>query len=408
MSRVTRSNAAKPKTLAASALAVVSPRKAPALAVVSPRKRTKPPTPPTVRRTTNNTRSRSQESSESVGSNTSDETRVVSKVTRRDALYHIKLEKVDYYTLLNVGRNATRADVSTSANYLSRIYKKRDTNEDGNSLESIQHTIGNAVQVLSNIHKRKIYNTYLDEKLKIHDYFVEKLRPLHKTATEIYNGALRLRNDAVEFFEMDIAQILQENVYNTIERSTKNKHYKTTKTNRLRIEWQVDQTHQFDNGGVDENYLEKYFENDGLVGVVMCGARRGCAVIELMTYSGVKSIIERENKRKRFTVRDYTEAEFGIDHTNYSPLLDRFNLIRNDLDESEQQINAQLENLKSSPSFNINLEENVQMEWISGNEDDDDDDDDDEDEYLDFNDDADDNDNDNDNDYSHIEVITED
>ncbi|AAZ38286.1 ORF-120 [Agrotis segetum nucleopolyhedrovirus A] len=335
MSRVTRSGSMRPAQAAA-------------LAVVSPRKRPKPPTPPTTRRSaTEKTRSQSSAAS-STTSNTSSDARVAAKVGRKDMLYYVNLDKEDYYSLLNVGRNATRADIKASANNIMRIYKKRPDTDGGNSYEAIQNTIGNAVQVLSNFLYRNIYNRHLDEKLKIQEYTVEKVKPLQKTVTEIYNAALRLQNDAAEFFEMDIGQILRQNVYNTIERTTKSKQYKTTKTNRLLVEWSVDENNLYDNGGIDENYLEKYFDNDGLVGLVMCGTRRGCAVIEVMTFKGVKAIIERETKRKQFRVRDYTEAEFGIDHTNYSPQLDRLDLLQNNLDEFERDIENELRDMDTT------------------------------------------------------------
>ncbi|AIZ48675.1 bjdp [Agrotis segetum nucleopolyhedrovirus B] len=351
--RVTRSTAAKAQT-----------------AVVSPRKRIKPSTPPPIRRSDTGIRSQSGESS-SNSSTSAEVGRVAAKVVRHDRLFYLQLNKIDYYTLLNVSRNASRVEITNSVNKLSRNYKKHnDYEEGGNSLEAIHKTIGEAAHVLTNSLKRQIYNSILDEKLKLHNYYVESVRPLQKTVTEIYNGVLRLRNDAEEFFEMDIKQMLEQRVYETIARNTKNKHYRSTKTNRLRIEWDVNRA------GIDESYLENYFKNDGLVAVVMCSVRYGCAVIELMTYGGIKSIIERENKRKVFTVRDYTEAEFGLDHSNYSPLLDKLNLIQNDIDEAEQAIRAELDYLKSVPDYEVDVEKaeqqlnyyknQLRMEQISG------------------------------------------
>ncbi|ACI28830.1 agip129 [Agrotis ipsilon multiple nucleopolyhedrovirus] len=337
-------------------------------AVISPRKRTKPSTPPPLRRSDTGIRSQSGESSSSTST---EGARVAAKVVRHDRLFYLQLDKIDYYTLLNVARSASRVEITNSVNKLSRNYKKHnDYEEGGNSLEAIHKTIGEAAHVLTNSLKRQIYNSILDEKLKLHNYFVESVRPLQKTVTEIYNGVLRLRNDAEEFFEMDIKQMLEQRVYETIARNTKNKHYRSTKTNRLRIEWDVNRA------GIDESYLEEYFKNDGLVGLVMCSVRYGCAVIELMTHGGVKSIIERENKRKVFTVRDYTEAEFGLDHTNYSPQIDKLNLIQNDIDEAEQAIRAELDYLKSVPDYEVDVEKaeqqlnyyknQLRMEQISG------------------------------------------
>ncbi|QAT90398.1 baculovirus DnaJ domain protein [Spodoptera exempta nucleopolyhedrovirus] len=364
-------------------VSVASPR-----AVVAPRKRAKPTTPPS----TPKRRSTASTSDESNGTSKS---RVVSKLERQDSLYFIDLDKVDYYTILNVNRNSTKSDIIFNSNNLNRIYKKpMSNNAEANSLERIQKVLGDAILVLSNPTFKRNYNYFLDEKIKVQVFHLEKVMPLQRTTTQIYNDILRLKNDSEEFFEMNIGQILIQNVYDTIERNTKNKYFKSTKTNRLRVEWQVGDSDVYDE--IDEEYLTEYFKNDGLVGVVMCGTRPGCAVIELFTFTGVKNIIERENTRKKFTVQDYTEAELGIrnddDANNYTPHMDRLNVILNDINELQEQLSNEIQFLDQIPAdleeyddSKLKFAENyLNMEVLSSGDDDDDDDEDYEDEEMTF------------------------
>lgn len=354
---------------AVGATAVVSPT----TAVVSPRKRAISATPPVVRaekvkRFTTKQRTASGESTSSGRSRTSSTSEIVAtaaavaaaaptKLKRDDddALYYINLDAISYYELLNVPRNATKADITSKVNNLQLVYKKSRPSVAvatgivaENSNEKIHSTLGNALQVLSVIPNRRVYNQYVNEKDNLTVYFNDNIVPLRKTANEIYSGALRLQNDVAEYYETNVAQLLSHNIYQTIERNTKNIHYKTTITNRLLLEWPVNGESVYDNGGIDEDYLEKYFRDDGVVAIIMCSTRPGCAVIELLTQKNIKSIIEREHERKVFSlVRDFTEAEFGIDHTNYEPQLDKINVVLNDIEELEQKLSNEAKYMDS-------------------------------------------------------------
>ncbi|AYN45060.1 bjdp [Alphabaculovirus alterspexiguae] len=350
-------------------------------AVVVPRKRAKPSTPPS-------TRKRRSTTSTSDESNSS-KSRVVSKLDRKDSLYFIDLDKVDYYTILNVNRNSTKSDIVFSGNNLNRIYKKPMLNNDNtNSLEKIQKVLGDAILTLTNVNFKRNYNRYLNEKVKVQVFYLEKILPLQRTTTQIHNDALRLKNDSEEFFEMDIGQILVENVYNIIQYNTKNKYFKSTKTNRLRVEWKVSDNDVYDE--IDENYLTEYFKNDGLVGVVLCGTRPGCAVIELLTFHNVNNIIERENERKKFIIQDYTESELGIfnneDINNFTPHLDRLNVILNDINELQEQLTNEVLFLNQIPTdieedAKLKFAENyLNMEVMSSGDEEDEEEDEDEDE----------------------------
>ena len=342
MSRTTRSSARRVAVTSSS-----SSSSSPALAIVPPRKRAiVVPTPPVVKRFKTAGRGATKRASESVwvasSSDSEDERPAAAKVKRTDdALYYWNLDAISYYELLNVGRNATKADITSKVNNLQLMYKKPrdDDTAAENTNEKIHSTLGNALQVLSVVSNRKVYDQYIDEKDKLDDYFNNHIAPLRKTANEMYSSLLRIENDARDFYEMDIAQILKHNVYKIIESNIKNIHYKTTITNRLLVEWSLaGELDSYNNAGIDEEYLNKYFKDDGVVAIVLCSNRPGCAVIELLTQKTIMSIIERESKRKRFSVRDYTEAEFGIDHTNYSPQLDKLNVIQNDIDELDQKL----------------------------------------------------------------------
>ncbi|AXU41709.1 BJDP [Spodoptera eridania nucleopolyhedrovirus] len=318
----------------------------PTTAVVSPRKRTISATPPFSRRSTEKTKRLSESTTGS--SSTSSDKPAAAKLKRKDnALYYLNLDVISYYDLLNVPRNASKADITSKVNNLQLVYKKsRPLNTDKeNSNEKIHSTLGNALQVLSVIPNRRVYDQYMKEKDNVTAYFNDNIVPLRKTANEIYSGALRLQNDVKEFNEMNIAEILIPNVNAIIERNIKNIHYKTTLTNRLLIEWPVP-ADSYNNGGIDEDYIQKYFKDDGLVAVMMCSTRPGCAVIELITQKNIKSIIEREQQRKIFSsVRDFTEAEFGIDQTNYEPQLDKVKMVLNDIQELEHKLDKDHEYL---------------------------------------------------------------
>ncbi|ABM45822.1 baculovirus J domain protein [Spodoptera frugiperda multiple nucleopolyhedrovirus] len=337
MSRVTRSST---RLNVPSTTAVVSPRKRTISVAPSPpssflKRATSTATSDKSKRTSGGSLRSTSESS----STNSSEKPVAAKVSRKeDALYFLNLDSISYYDLLNVGRNATKADITSKVNNLQHTYKKSRVGRDvaatsENTNEKIHSTLGNALQVLGLPQNRKAYDRYMVEKDKINHYFNEKIMPLRKTANEIYSSALRLQNDAKDFYEMDIQLMLKENVYKTIQLKIKNKHYKTTITNRLLVEWQVSE-----DDTIDEEYLENYFKDDGIVALIMCSNRPGCAVIELLTQRNIKDIVERESKRKKFIVRDYTEAEMGIDHTNYSPQIDKINVIENDINELERKI----------------------------------------------------------------------
>ncbi|AIE47771.1 J domain protein [Peridroma alphabaculovirus] len=328
MNRSTRSGGVRPAPVRPAPVKQTTP---PA-STMTTRKRIKPPTPPVSRRETRTSRSNSSE-----GSSSQEPPRVLPKVTHVVSdLYKANLDALDYYQVLNVGRGATKAEIKSAANSISRSKKRDTTAEKENTPEQIHKVLNDAVFVLSSMINRNAYNRVLDEKIKMRDYYKERVRPLLKTLTEIYNGALRARNDLDELYEMDVLKLLQEHVYATIERNTKNKHYKSTKSNRIRVQWTVT---DIDLGrNIDERYLANYFKNDGLIGLVMCSTRPGCAVLEVLTSHGVTSIIDRENKRGVFEVRDYTEAEFGADNTDFSRQIDQLNTLTYNLDEFEKDI----------------------------------------------------------------------
>ncbi|CDG73015.1 Baculovirus J-domain protein bJDP [Spodoptera exigua multiple nucleopolyhedrovirus] len=355
MNRTTPLNKTPLRTSPRFRTAVVSPTTT--TAVVSPRKRAISATPPIIRaekvkRFTAKQRTASGETTSTSSDEIGDDDAVaIAKPSKRRAnddeeaaLYYINLDAISYYELLNVPRNATKADITSKVNNLQLVYKKSRPSSTTNAVaentnEKIHSTLGNALQVLSVISNRRIYDRYVNEKDNLNVYFNDNIVPLRKTANEIYSSALRLQNDVAEYYETNVAQLLGHHVYQAIERNMKNIHYKTTITNRLLLEWPVSGESVYDNGGIDEDYLEKYFKDDGVVAIIMCSTRPGCAVVELLTQKNIKNIIDREHERKVFSlVRDFTEAEFGIDHTNYEPQLDKINVLLNDIQELEQKL----------------------------------------------------------------------
>ncbi|AAF33640.1 ORF111 [Spodoptera exigua multiple nucleopolyhedrovirus] len=355
MNRTTPLNKTPLRTSPRFRTGVVSPTTT--TAVVSPRKRAISATPPIIRaekvkRFTAKQRTASGETTSTSSDEIGDDDAVaIAKPTKRKAnddeeaaLYYINLDAISYYELLNVPKNATKADITSKVNNLQLVYKKSRPSSATNAVaentnEKIHSTLGNALQVLSVISNRRIYDRYVNEKDNLNVYFNDNIVPLRKTANEIYSSALRLQNDVAEYYETNVAQLLGHHVYQAIERNMKNIHYKTTITNRLLLEWPVSGESVYDNGGIDEDYLEKYFKDDGVVAIIMCSTRPGCAVVELLTQKNIKNIIDREHERKVFSlVRDFTEAEFGIDHTNYEPQLDKINVLLNDIQELEQKL----------------------------------------------------------------------
>ncbi|QNV47902.1 J-domain binding protein [Alphabaculovirus altersperidaniae] len=362
MNRTTPRTSPRFRTAAASSGAATS---SPTTAVVSPRKRAIVPTPPLMRTAERfkRTSEKIKRISGSTSSSTSSDKPVAAKLKRKDdALYYMNLEIISYYELLNVTRNATKADITSKVNNLQLTYKKSRsstaTTAAENTNEKIHSTLGNALQVLSVVQNRRIYDQYVNEKDKITNYFNDNIVPLRKTVNEIFSGALRLQNDAKDFYEIDIAQLLKTNIEKIIKQNIKNIHYKTTLTNRLLLEWPIDESTIYNNAGIDEDYLQKYFENDGIIAVIMCSSRPGCAVIELMMQKNIKTIIDREHDRKTFSsVRDFTEAEFGLDHTNYKPQLDKVDVLLNDIEELEQTFRNDLQYLEDvDADDNFNLE----------------------------------------------------
>lgn len=313
------------------------------VAAVEPvtRKRLKKPTPPPSGAPSRRT------SDQDPDETSTTEPRVASKIKYVNFLWQANLDLVDYYRALGLTRTSTFADVKKAVNNLSRSYKQNQPSvETRNSLDDILKIMTAANFVLTNKTLREKYNRINDEKANIRKYYNTSVKPLEKDINEIYNNALRIENNLIDHYEMDIEQRLYDRVYETIQHNIRTKHYKSTKTNRILVQWKT--TGYEDTTGIDESYLYEYFKDDGLVGLVMCSTRPGCAVIELVTQGSVTGIIERESKRNVFSVRDYTAAEYTADNTSYSAEKDRLNMIDADLKEVEDRIDSELQRAETN------------------------------------------------------------
>jgi hypothetical protein len=319
-------------------------------------------------------------------------------------LFSVDLNQSDYYTLLNLDPSSVLSgDVKLNANYLvvdankviAEISKAQNVNNDEaplNDVNDIQKVLAEAVSVLTVPEARNVYNRIQTEKQKLILFKNGAVKRVYNDVTETYNNIVLLKNDTQEFMETNIEDMLITAVHTTIKYNVKNKHYKTTKTNRIRIEWHIDENDYSSNGGIDEEYLREYFKNDRVVGLVMCTGRRNCAVAEVLTSGTVTAIIERESKRGNFIVRDYTEAEFGMDRTNFSPQIDKLRLIMNEIESFEDSIRRMKAHADQylEPHYDIAdvvaEAEKIQRQYIEEDEDfdDDDGDDDDDDQYIDI------------------------
>jgi hypothetical protein len=323
------------------------------VAAVEPvtRKRLKKPTPPPSGVPSRRT------SDQDPDETSTTEPRVASKIKYVNFLWQANLDLVDYYRALGLTRTSTFADVKKAVNSLSRSYKQNQPSvETRNTLDDILKIMTAANFVLTNKTSRDKYNQINDEKAKIRKYYNTTVKPLAQDVNEIYNNTLRIENNLIEHYEMNIERRLYERVYETIQHNIRTKHYKSTKTNRILVQWKT--TGHQDTSGIDENYLYEYFKDDGLVGLVMCSTRPGCAVIELVTQGSVISIIERESKRNVFTVKDYTEAEYTADNTSYSAEKDKLNLIDADLKEVKDRIDLELQTAETNTLGVTPVEEN--------------------------------------------------
>nr|WRQ96376.1 bjdp [Mamestra configurata nucleopolyhedrovirus A] len=363
---VTRSQARK---LEPGAAVAVSPT--PKVGVINARKRIKPETPPN-----SEPPSRRTSDQEYDDSSLKSDTRVTSKLKYVTSLYTLNLKYVDYYRIVGVSRTTTFHDIKKTINKLTRVYKqnepykhsgesKESTASTLNSLDDILKVLNDANHTLSSKKLRDTYNSLLDKKQVVKNYKRTVLKPLENDIIAFYNNVLRIGNNLNDFYESDIAQRLREKVLQEIDNNTRNKYFKTTKTNRILVEWNA-------YNDIDEQYLKEYFHDDGVVGLVLCSNRPGCAVIELLTQKSVKSIIEREAKGTVFTsVRDYTEAEYTANNTDFTVQKDKLMAIENELKELQDKIDLELE--KFEP-VNANDEAAVDMlvlESLTDNDDDD-------------------------------------
>ncbi|AUV65386.1 BJDP [Alphabaculovirus myunipunctae] len=270
-------------------------------------------------------------------------------------LYTVNLDRLDLYTLLDVTNTANATDIKTAGNLLIQRYRKKDdsivavSGDDGdykrtNTVDAIQKVLAEGISVLSNRKRRRVYDYVYKSKDYVID-FNERVDRLQRDVANVYNKALRIENDAREFAETDLYVKLKNTVDEAIESNKINKHYKVTKTNRIRVTWPQPRFGSIDEDVtrtiIDENYLRSYFENDNVVAIVMCGASLNCAVIEVLTSGSVNAIVERESKRNKFLVRDYTEAEYATTtKINYAPELDKLQLLLQDIERLEEQLRA--------------------------------------------------------------------
>ncbi|WBB27317.1 BJDP [Mythimna sequax nucleopolyhedrovirus] len=309
---------------------------------INVRKRIKPETPPNSEPASRRTSDQDYDDS-----SLKSDTRVSSKLKYVTSLYTLNLKYVDYYKIVGVSPTTTFHDIKKTINKLTRVYKQNEpfggTSKDlavVNSLDEILKVLNDANHTLTVKKRRDIYNSVLDKKQTVKNYKRTVLKPLENDITTFYNNVLRINNNLNDFYESDIGQRLKDKVLKEIDNNTRNKYFKTTKTNRILVEWNI-------YNDIDEQYLKQYFQDDGVVGLVMCSNRPGCAVIELLTQKSVKSIIEREAKSTVFTsVRDYTEAEYTANSTDYTVQNDRLIAIENELKELENMIDVELEEVE--------------------------------------------------------------
>ncbi|ACH88654.1 bJDP-like protein [Helicoverpa armigera multiple nucleopolyhedrovirus] len=337
---VTRSQAKKLQP----SVVVVSPSKnIPKVGIVNARKRLKPETPPN-----SEPPSRRTSDQEYDDSSLKSDTRVTSKLKYVTSLYTLNLKYVDYYRILGISRTTTFHEIKKTINKLTRVYKQNEPYQHGgdvqnatqNSLDDILKVLNDANHTLTRKKLRDIYNSVLDKKQVVKNYKRTVLKPLENDITAFYNNVLRINNNLKDFYDSDIGQRLKEKVLTEIDNNTRNKYFKTTKTNRILVEWNI-------YNDIDEQYLKQYFQDDGVVGLVLCSNRPGCAVIELLTQKSVKSIIEREAKGTVFTsVRDYTEAEFTANSTDFTVQKDKLIAIENELKELQDKINLELDKVE--------------------------------------------------------------
>nr|QGX02385.1 bjdp-like protein [Mamestra configurata nucleopolyhedrovirus A] len=363
---VTRSQARK---LQPGAAVAVSPTAK--AGVINARKRLKPETPPNSEPPSRRTSDQEYDDS-SLKSNT----RVTSKLKYVTSLYTLNLNYVDYYRIVGVSRTTTFHDIKKTINKLTRVYKqsepyqhsgesKEGTASTLNSLDDILKVLNDANHTLSSKKLRETYNSLLDKKQVVKNYKRTVLKPLENDIIAFYNNVLRIGNNLNDFYESDIAQRLRDKVLQEIDNNTRNKYFKTTKTNRILVEWNA-------YNDIDEQYLKEYFQDDGVVGLVLCSNRPGCAVIELLTQKSVKSIIEREAKGTVFTsVRDYTEAEYTANNTDFTVQKDKIMAIENELKELQDKIDLELEKVEP---VNASDEAALDMLVLESLTDDDDDD----------------------------------
>nr|WHN38796.1 bJDP [Mamestra brassicae multiple nucleopolyhedrovirus] len=337
---VTRSQA---KKLQPSVVVVSPPKNIPKIGIVNARKRLKPETPPN-----SEPPSRRTSDQEYDDSSLKSDTRVTSKLKYVTSLYTLNLKYVDYYRILGISRTTTFHEIKKTINKLTRVYKQNEPYQHGgdvqnptqNSLDDILKVLNDANHTLTRKKLRDIYNSVLDKKQVVKNYKRTVLKPLENDITAFYNNVLRINNNLKDFYDSDIGQRLKEKVLTEIDNNTRNKYFKTTKTNRILVEWNI-------YNDIDEQYLKQYFQDDGVVGLVLCSNRPGCAVIELLTQKSVKSIIEREAKGTVFTsVRDYTEAEFTANSTDFTVQKDKLIAIENELKELQDKINLELDKVE--------------------------------------------------------------
>nr|AFP95850.1 bjdp [Mamestra brassicae multiple nucleopolyhedrovirus] len=337
---VTRSQA---KKLQPSVVVVSPPKNIPKVGIVNARKRLKPETPPN-----SEPPSRRTSDQEYDDSSLKSDTRVTSKLKYVTSLYTLNLKYVDYYRILGISRTTTFHEIKKTINKLTRVYKQNEPYQHGgdvqnatqNSLDDILKVLNDANHTLTRKKLRDIYNSVLDKKQVVKNYKRTVLKPLENDITAFYNNVLRINNNLKDFYDSDIGQRLKEKVLTEIDNNTRNKYFKTTKTNRILVEWNIYNEY-------DEQYLKQYFQDDGVVGLVLCSNRPGCAVIELLTQKSVKSIIEREAKGTVFTsVRDYTEAEFTANSTDFTVQKDKLIAIENELKELQEKINLELDKVE--------------------------------------------------------------
>ncbi|AAY83969.1 bJDP [Chrysodeixis chalcites nucleopolyhedrovirus] len=272
---------------------------------------------------------------------------------KRKNLFKINLDTQSFYDLLSLKTDSSDFQIKQRVNELIDFYSTAKVDDssfrdDDDKVEVINSTnqillkISQASMILTNVRAKRVYDKYIEIKYKIRLWQLNELRPLIDEIFKHIESIFTVSSDFQEFD--DIEPALRNFVANELtQRRSRGKRLRSTTTNRLRIQWNVNLNDET-NAGVDERYLLDYFGKYGeIVGIVMCSSRPGCAVIEFDTLRSVTEVISEESQLKRFIVQDLSEAEL-ISSDSAAQLqskLDELERLSSDLLSIQENINKQ-------------------------------------------------------------------